>query len=1121
MYNSQNFVLSLNGTPTINVVTGGTTSLLFTVQNKDLTDTLYNLSLTLTLGNYVELLSSSIEYTNSNGKIYNFVNIKDLAPNEEPFKFSITIKLKETLDDGSVLSFGDIVSCNLKASADTSPRGIYDFENEIIESTALFSVKAVKYIIHKETTEGLLLGKTYTSKIIIETAENASTLFNKLEDFLGNGTNYLGNLTINGYYSEALNNFQVIPPDNITNSFKIIWSNILIPSGTTVIISYTIKLNERYYLNGSSTGNYIEHGSLINQRLSFSVNNENLVYNYSITALELVINIALSKYKLDINDSLVYTIYFSCNLYHKLLGVSGYLTTSDGQLLNDTSIPMYSSKNIASSGITQVSWNVGNVEAGNSTSVTISGTIASKYTRNGLNIFTGDLFTVSSSCNAISSATSKIVTSSDNTSFTIDIPNVSKIITNYYYRDNSPKTSNILAPGDYVSYKSTYDSSLLKAPSKSIKLFDFYPYVLNDITNIQYDYSSNLYPGTGVVPIDPNGVLWFVNSIPGSQKFDINYKTQIGYHNNPINFLYNLFKMQVTNSSGTSYSKRSQIAFKMGKPDLSINKTASGNNPNKIKIGEVYSITISLKNNLTDSSTDAFDFTFTETLPNKVTLNTNSISSTIDNNTVNYDLSSNTILVKIHKLAPGSTFILKYDISINDTLGPNEKLSLTSSSTVPYTQSYDVNEINLLYDINPLNSILTLRSEPIQIQLYSDSPSKIVGEIVYYNLSITIAQGQWLNSLSSLILVPALQSYLDEAWLNNVPITATKSNNTIIFPTILNINTTVKPLVLNYKIKCVVTNSIVSTTNKLYTIENIYGNLNYIDKGNLSVNMGISSIITINHPYVTLSIGSSKNTTNFSSPYLTDDSNTLYTRVLFNNISFISSKNINSLINIPNYLNFQSIVSYSNGINASYNNTNRTLSITIDNIDKQSNKFIIFKSNIDNRVLAENKLIIIGHVERYFNSISTTKIYSSDSISNNEIYIKSLLLFKPLSFYSLVGSDSAINLSRPGEPTEIKYILTNIGQGIDSYRLDMTAIDYEYDLYINSTFIRTITQNTTPSILSNLLNNIAPRNSIYITLKYTIPIDETAKYYNSLLVKVTSLNNPNSNKIVPTTLQDP
>ena len=1122
MYDPSNFSISLESGNLINLVTGGITSLVFNIKNLDENINLYNLNFELVLGDGIEIIDSSVPYTSIDNNKISFVNVKDLAPNEINYKINIDIKLKSKFNSGENIPFNTLILCTFSASADTMPRGNYDNNNEIIEGEVSFSVKACKFIIYKTNSNKILLGKTYTSKIIIKTAESLSTFFYSIEDILGNGMMYLGNMSIIGYESLDLANVQIIQPDSANNSYKLSWSNIYIPANTTVTIQYDVKANEKYYINGSLNGKNIIQGDSIENILSIITTEGTLSYSYYFAVFEILVTLMLSKYAVDINTSVSYYIKFESNLYHGVFGLSAHLRTSRGQVMGNSSTPMFSSKTVGQSGITDIYWNVGPVNAGVSVLVSMDGAIDNKYIDTGLNIFSGDIFDSSITCTATSEISNKIITVSDSASMSIDLPKIYKSIIGIYYRDNTLKQSNIVAPGDYIAYESIYDSSNVMAPSKDSKLFDFYPYNTLDINNINYNYSSQQYPGTTPVVIDPYGQLWYVNQIVGGQSFSINYRTQISYVNVAKNFLYNLFKLQLKNTEGITYSYRDQVGFKMGKPNLILNKSVIGNDINRIKIGEKYTFTVNLMNdNSNNDATDAFNFTLTENIPTGVTLDTAKIVCKINGNPISYNIENGNIIVGIDKLGANETFVLAYEILVNNTLGPNKTFVFNSITTIPYTQVYDVNNTNLQYDISAINKDVYLKSENIQLSIYRDQNSKIVGEEVFYYLKIIIPKGQKISSLYGLIIIPSRQNYLQEAFLNGNPITPNVSNNNVIFPSINNIDSTSTSIIYEYKIKCIVTDSLVSSKNPSYTVEGLYGNVNYINLLNENINLGTNNTIRINHPYITMDIESSSDKINFSNVYVVNENEAIYTRVNVTDTMLIEADNVQLSINTSNSMIIDSFMDKSDGLTYEYDELNYRLSITVDKIMGNSNKYLIFKSHLKNSTIAESKLMINGEILGYYNNISTTKKYMSNTIDTNEIYVRSHVYFRPLLLYSLTDSSAAINLSKLGEETKITFLLKNTGQGVDSYTLNSTPSLYEYDVYLNNTFVKNVPIGTNMNLASPILNNLSNGEKVYVDFRYIIPNTEDTAKYSTMIVKSTSTNNINTTSLIPVTLQDP
>lgn len=1123
MYNPSNFIVTSNQNSLINLVTNDSINLVFKIENKDIDHKLFNLSFELTLGDGIEFISSDLEYTSNFGNTFSFINTKDLAPNEIPYSFSAKVRLNNTNSNGDLLEFNSLISCSFRAFADTMPRGNFDSNNEVIDSITNFSVEVSKYTIVKELPSIILLGNTYTSKIIIKTSFNEGITFDNFYDFLGDGIQYLGNIVITGYSSDSLSNVIVTNPSTNINSYILTWNNVEIPANKTVEISFSFKSNEKFYKNGLIDGLYIENNSSISSELHWTVNNESFLLEYLIAIFEVLIRIESSNYLVDVGYLVTYKIIFYCNLYHGLLNLTGYLTTSDGQTLADESFPiMFTSKDISAGGVTQVTWNVGNISAGSNAEITIDSIINKQYIESGLNVLAGDTFNALTKCQAVSIPTNKIITNSDSTLLNSKIPNVTKSIINYYYRDNTEKSNKVLAPGDFIKYQSVYDSSNIQASIGRINFYDFYPYITKDISNIAYDSSSSNYLNTSGTPIDPYGVFWFYPELNDEKLITLNYTAQIDFENYNNIFSSNLFKIQLLNSNGIAFSNRSQANFKIGKPNIIITKNASGNNINLVRIDEIYTVNVLIENkDSITGTTDAFSINLTETIDSNLIVIPDSINALLNGYPLSTNLSNNTITLEIDKLGVSEQLTLTYNVKIPQTLGPNQKFNLRTETTKPYSQLYNSKLENLQYDVGDLNKNIKLKSQDVGLTLSSDSANKIIGDIVYYTFDVTVPLGQKLLDFYTLILLPDNHEYLNEATLNGNPIEAFSKNKTVVFPTLTNIDATNTPQFFSYKIKCKINNSLVSISNPIYTLETYYGNINYTTLTNKNINTGVNANLKINHPYIELELGSSNMKNGFKEPYSTNYDDIIYTKIAIKNFGNVLAKNIEVIVNIPTQLTFKNINLSESDMSYTLDSQSGDLTLIIDNIDRLSEKFIIIESQINHTTQAETVLIITSKIAYYYNSASETKTYTSPNIYNNEIFINSLLNFSPLSFYSLTDSNSAINLSSPGEQTHIEYILTNTGQGVDSYSLIITPVEYSYDLYIGTDFITNVSPNSTLSITPSQLANISNNSSRYIKLVYTIPNNVEAYYYDTLMITASSTLNIGNSKTIPTTLQDP
>lgn len=123
------------------------------IKNKNASDWAYNLSITLNLADGLTVYSSDIPYSNYNFNIdgtskIEWINIKDIAPNETDFNFDIEIKCSEKFKDNSYIPFDYAFSgCYIKTSIDTKPRGSFDTGNQKLSKTLNINPYTVRYSI--------------------------------------------------------------------------------------------------------------------------------------------------------------------------------------------------------------------------------------------------------------------------------------------------------------------------------------------------------------------------------------------------------------------------------------------------------------------------------------------------------------------------------------------------------------------------------------------------------------------------------------------------------------------------------------------------------------------------------------------------------------------------------------------------------------------------------------------------------------------------------------------------------------------------------------------------------------------------------------------------------------
>ena len=213
----------------VNAVLGMSANLVMTFSNTSLVDTGYNLSITVVLPNGVSYNSSSIPPTSiasgpSDTIVVNWVNLKDLAPNELGYTLTLTVNSDTTYrGTGNPVEINiPISTIDMTGSVDTLPRGSDDPGNKVVSTSANSDLIPLRYNITKDAPgkmpkgAGLLSPVTgaswpfsYTLKV-----ENNTPLASivSIHDSLPNGVAFLNQLTVSGPDMVALSSVTIIPP---------------------------------------------------------------------------------------------------------------------------------------------------------------------------------------------------------------------------------------------------------------------------------------------------------------------------------------------------------------------------------------------------------------------------------------------------------------------------------------------------------------------------------------------------------------------------------------------------------------------------------------------------------------------------------------------------------------------------------------------------------------------------------------------------------------------------------------------------------------------------------------------------------------------------------------------
>ena len=739
-----------------------------------------------------------------------------------------------------------------------------------------------------------------------------------------------------------------------------------------------------------------------------------------------------------------------------------------------------------------------------------------------LPVYAGDSFITALTCSGTSSISNLVITSFSQTSIQIDVPSIKKEYVGNYYRNKEVKTGVALAPGDYVEFMLTYDSKNVKAPAKRVSLYDFYPYVISDLSNITYEVSDQTIAQYTSFPIAPNGAMWSIPQIIGEKLFTIKALAQISYQNNQNSYLMNLFKEQLVNTVGIAFSRRDQVAITLGNPNLIVSTSIEGNNPNNIKIGEQYRIKVSLKN--TGDSievTDAFSFTLDQSIPIGVTLLPNTISANIGTQTLQFTNSNSNINVPITKLAPNEELILNYAVFINETLAPGNIFDMKTTVSRPYTQMYDLSTQNLQYSSSiPVVSTI-LRAAPLDINIQIDKPTIVVGENATYTFDIIVPEGQRLSAFQAIIVKPDLNQYLGLATLNGRSVSASISGNNMIFPTVNDIDTTSGALTYQYKILCKVQDCYVNVNTPTVTLETVYGNISYTTMLSQNYMEGISDAFEIQHPFMVVSTMDSQTLMNYKQYLILRNASNLYTKISLTNTGLTTANNTTASVIFPPYISFMRTVQINDKLTISYDTQQRKLTITSSATNVNEVQEVIIESSLLLQQVAGTVSILTFYIDTYKNAVSTDKNYTTSIVNNSYLYYGSNVEFIPGSQFSVSSLEGALNISKRGVPTHIDYFLTNKGLGLDSYELRITSFVLPYDIYIDDIYVDTIEQGETANIVNDKLSNVQYDERHKISIQYMIPLEEASGFYTSIVVTITSRVDSSVTKSIPTGIQDP
>lgn len=1128
--------MSIDKTDNVPIIIGNTTSFIVSIKNTSTDTRLYNLSLFLNLPDGMTLstatLTQTSTVTNADGSsVYSWISIKDLAPNEAVYKFSVTVKCNNTFKNGTSIPFGYIFSnVSFKCQCDTKPRGDVDAGNEKVTVTQPMTFKTTRFssII---TTSGKVLKGAGTSRFLNDYTKvytaTCKVLNNALQTsvvnlsiLLQDGIRYIGNLSVTGTDSSQFTS-PLISTVLINNKkyIQLYFSGITLSKSSNTTITFSYAVWNQYDEN---QGSYIAHGTLMDMSCKMVSVDDSYESIFTFAAMDLIITTTTTSI-VDVSQVFTYKYTYEVGQYYDISNiVVNYLIPDGIAYVSSTVAPVSAGEDVALK-VYRLVYNFALAAKNSQNTVTITSKVNAYYKYKldplgaPLPVVSFDSFTALTDIAGYRLQTQVLVTDSASTSNSIKTPTITKTFIKGYYKNGTEKSITTLAPGDLAEYTLGYNASSLNAIQRKISLDDFFPLAADPINNLTYVYSG--YTPAFLTPllIDPHGVDFYYGDIPGKSTTSINFKV-------PINSLgtsgsnINLMKLQAYNSDDISFSNRTQVTVNIGSPNLTLTKTVTGPNVSAIKAGEIYTYTVTINNtNNLGTETDAFYFKLTDNISTWVTLDQSSVKASGSGIYTDIVIGASTIDLNITKLAPGQSLTLTYKVTVSPVIAPGITITTTATNTNPYSQPDSNLQSNYQYQNKIKTASATIKSKAITLTKTSNTALFKVGGQIIYTIVATIPQGTIAYGVYVKDVLPSgNEGYAGNCSRNGVTISPSVSSNTITMPTEGTLDArNSDDIIITY----VFTANILNGTKPLngYTstdTNNAY--LYYRQTPTASLNtISKSLVVTINYPNIVLSLTASDRT----NPYISSGTINLNTNSIvdfkldFTNNSYI--KLVNGTIEIPidnNYL-FQS-TNTTVSSSAVYDSVNKKIVITIPSLDPSNSGFVTFTLLPINNARAGISMTTQATATKYYNDVSATKVYGGEKSNIITGILAPAVSLLP-SEADRRDDSTSYRVTPPGSTVTINNYFTNTGGGYDDFVLKINSVALAYALYIDGVKIADVPANTLyqNSSLAQF-TNCEPSAKRTITIVSTVPANSPLGARYDFVVTVTSKTSPYPTKTV-------
>ena len=808
-------VLNVSISPDL-VLLGGQASYTITVTNTDANDKGYNLSFSSVFSssrnnpqgqvvfhsasdNRGELApSSSVTDSGTGDTTIEFLNIKDLSPNET-YTFTLTVDMS---GDATWEAMDDLIH-NITATVNTMPDGSgSDVQGTASDTSDVLPIALVDKIIHQSTDSEQATGtidRPYEYEIDVQNNYTNATDNVTVTDTLPDGIEYLG--VTSGHSCTDTR-------DNATGVTTIVCNLGTMAAGAHEEIHFNTGIRYDYFGTNNGGTNRIHNdfdgtpatGTPIPDKTVLT-NHVDLAAQYQgsaittqsddapVTAAYATVGKSASVSDGGNGDTVNYTLTYTTSEYYNIIddntndnssSITIHDLLPDGQTYVPGSASPTPTNAIAENGdgTTDLYWNSSVLNAlahSSSFNITFSATIDNNW-NNGTQIVAADRMTNTVDSHGewddqVDSGRANAMTnSSASASFGMETPQITKEVED----PNNPGTwidATDAVVGDTMRFRVRFNTNDGANPIVSnvnlgnIVVTDWLPPGMsynNDAVetySASGDFTDGGDPDTeSAVTIGSlNGVEWTLGDISQGGWWQAIFTAKVDDSSSVTEGaeVNNIWKMTGENSFSQAYSDRDTVAISYHEPHLVLNKNITSA-PNPLKPGDTIEYTVTINN--TGQAT-AKDVLFKDTVDDfmndatptvsSITLNGTALTEGTDYTTPTFNSGTREFAIDFNdgavetNIPAGETLLIVYQATVDNDTGAGQ--SLDNIATVSYdtqkdgsgrtvTGTVNINDDNTDNALTQLPNLTTIKN--------SSAGPYAIGEVITYNIDVTVPQGQ-------------------------------------------------------------------------------------------------------------------------------------------------------------------------------------------------------------------------------------------------------------------------------------------------------------------------------------------------------------------------------------------